>query len=133
MVELDNKILKEIRKQLEYIAKNKKDPIPYEILAERVGLKDIPNWFHIIGEYLGDISEEEVKVYKRPMLSVLVVNAAEGIPSDGFFNFAWELGRWDGKGSKNRFFEKELKEVRKTWHKKSVSIINNKHAKGAIK
>lgn len=70
-------------------------------------------------ELLGEITEHEVKIRERPMISVVVVHKNEKnnsrICGDGFFELAIDLKRWDGKGDKSNFFIKELKEVHNTW------------------
>ena len=66
-----------------------------------------------VGQVLGEISRNEVEC-GRPMLSALVVGT-NGIPGEGFRNYATELGRWDGEGDWKDFWHSELKEVYQTW------------------
>ena len=61
-----------------------------------------------IGTILGVLSRHEVE-QGRPMLSSVVVNA-DGMPGDGFFRLAAELGR---SGDDRRALE--LAETYKTW------------------
>lgn len=66
--------------------------ITYYELADAVwgnhGLANVPgNVSHILGE----ISEDEFKKYKRPMLSAVCVSDPNGFPGHNFFGLAEEL------------------------------------------
>lgn len=62
-----------------------------------------------IGKILGDISLEEHEE-GRPLLSVVVVSKSSGMPGQGFFDLAKELGLYDGKAH-DKFFYQELRKV----------------------
>ena len=59
---------------------------------------------------LGEISTYEHE-HSRPMLSVLVFHADDGMPGDGFFNLARKLGVLHGRSddAEADFFALELK------------------------
>jgi len=66
-----------------------------------------------VGQVLGEISRNEV-TRGRPMLSSVVIGT-NGIPGEGFRNFAVELGRWNGQGDWKTFWHSELEEVYRVW------------------
>ena len=66
-----------------------------------------------VGQVLGEISRNEVE-YGRPMLSAIVIGT-NGVPGEGFQNFASELGRWNGQGDWKVFWHSEMEEVYKVW------------------
>jgi len=107
MTDID--MLEKIRKQIIDVAK-RRTTIPYDILAQRVGLINQPEWFWVIGKYLGDINEQETPK-GNPMISAIVVGKETGIPGDGFWICAYNLKVWDGKGDKEEFWKKELEKV----------------------
>lgn len=92
--------------------------VTYQELAELVGLPLSGNHMgRELGQYLGDVSEDETKL-GRPMLSAVAVTAA-GEPGGGFFGLAKELGKFasDDKADRDAFWETEKKAVYKTWQR----------------
>ena len=69
-----------------------------------------------VGQVLGEISKNETE-HSRPMLSAVVVTTSK-TPGEGFYAYAQDLERWDGKGDKELFWKKELRAVYKTWTNK---------------
>jgi hypothetical protein len=69
-----------------------------------------------VGHLVGEISEDEVK-RGRPMLSALAVEKDTGIPSDGFFNLAADLGLFSGKSrtERKKFASKEKAKLYELW------------------
>src|SRR5687768_2509502 len=66
-----------------------------------------------MSELLAEISREE-HTQGRPLLSVLVVQAEDGLPGVGFFTLAKELKLMRG-GDQVTFFVQELKRVQAYW------------------
>ena len=68
-----------------------------------------------IGKVLGAISEDE-HALGRPMLSAMAVRVT-GIPGDGFYTMARDLGRLtsDDKTEQRRFWEEQSQAVYETW------------------
>jgi hypothetical protein len=92
--------------------------LTYQEIAEITGLPTQGNLMaHEVGELLGAVSANEVS-RGRPMLSAIVVSV-RGKPSEGFFNFARDLGRLadDSQEAEDRFWEEEKRVVYATWHK----------------
>lgn len=73
------------------------------------GMKQPELW-----KILGEICRHEHKA-GRPLLSVIVVTAKSGMPGDGFWELARELGLMQEEEDKNSFFDKELKKVHEQW------------------
>lgn len=93
--------------------------VTYQELAELVGLPLQGNYMgKALGEYLGDISEVEVKEHGRPMLSAIAVTTT-GKPGDGFFALAKDLGKLtsDHPSDRMAFWEAEKKSVYQTWQR----------------
>lgn len=70
------------------------------------------------GIVLGEIVEQELRE-GRPMLSAVCVGVS-GKPSDGFFAYARELGRFTGgdtKADRDAFWQKEREGVYAAWDK----------------
>lgn len=69
------------------------------------------------GQMLGEIVTQELDE-GRPMLSAVCVGVS-GKPSDGFFNFALQLGRMqaDTKAEREAFWAKERQAVYEAWSK----------------
>jgi hypothetical protein len=65
------------------------------------------------GLVLGDISEDEVKA-RRPMLSALFVKQ-NGTPGFGFFEWAWELGKFRLGDDEHDFLERTKEEIYQYW------------------
>jgi len=93
-----------------------KDIITYIELAHRVGLPTpsaIGDAFPgFIGEVRGEISANEVGK-GRPMISAIVVNKDTGMPGQGFYNLARNLGRY--RGNDEQTWVDEVKAVYKFW------------------
>jgi hypothetical protein len=94
--------------------------LTYKDIAKIMNLKDRGQ--HMgkeTGHLLGEISEDEHnQTPERPMLSALVVNANTGIPGDGFFVLARQLGRLKENATKEQqkeFWANELKQIYDTW------------------
>ena len=72
------------------------------------------------GHILGEISEDEHN-QDRPMLSAVVVQKTgkeKGIPGDGFFGLAVDLGKLDPNATdqgKRQFWENELQDTYTQW------------------
>lgn len=91
-----------------------KTTITYQELASVHGLTmDNPASRARLADLLGQISAEEYK-NGRPLLSVLVVNKASGMPGQGFFHLAKRLGSHDQRDDLT-FFVSELKKVHEYW------------------
>lgn len=100
-------------------AKNR-GTITYQDVAQIMGLP--PSGSHMgreTGFMVGAISRDEHH-YGRPMLSAICVNV-KGMPGEGFFVLAKELGKLqdDSEEGRRRFWEEEKQAVYKTWHKKT--------------
>ena len=71
------------------------------------------------GHLLGEISEHEHnQIPRRPMLSALVVKVDIGIPGEGFFVLARQLGRLKENATKEQekeFWANELNQIYDTW------------------
>jgi hypothetical protein len=65
------------------------------------------------GHILGEISEDEVGA-GRPMLSAVAVNV-HGIPSDGFYSLARELGLLKPGRNERKFWEQQRDRVYEIW------------------
>lgn len=80
-------------------------------------IMDLPTTGHHMaretGAILDAISTDEVRA-GRPMLSAVVVNT-EGMPGQGFFRLAAELGRAPGDGTDRGFWEREREAVYEEW------------------
>ncbi len=90
--------------------------VTYQELAELVGLPLQGIYMGAeLGEYLGEIVEDEVK-QGRPMLSAITVRVT-GKP--GFFALAKELGKLssDDEGVQETFWEAEKQAVYETWQR----------------
>jgi hypothetical protein len=88
----------------------------YQAVAQIMGLPLTGNYMGAqVGQMIGEISEEEIR-NGRPMLSALVVNT-HGVPSDGFYTWAKDLGRYkdDSKQTKEEFWRQEIEAVYSTW------------------
>lgn len=68
-----------------------------------------------VGHILGEISEDEVQS-NRPMLSALAVGTS-GVPSDGFFQLAKDLGQLhdDSAQGRERFWNSTRKSLYELW------------------
>ena len=88
----------------------------YQAVAQIMGLPLTGN--HMgkeVGQIIGEISQDEVQ-NGRPMLSALVVGTS-GVPGDGFYTWAKELGRLtdDSKEARAVFWESEKQAVYTAW------------------
>jgi hypothetical protein len=98
-------------------AARRRSTVTYQDLAVLVGLPKEGTWMgRALGVYLGEISEDEVKLHERPMLSAVAVNVS-GKPGPGFFAFAKELGKCtsDEPMQQSAFWEAEREAVYRTW------------------
>jgi len=92
--------------------------VTYQELAERVHLPLRGAYMGVeLGEYLGAISEDEVK-QSRPMLSAIAINV-EGKPGEGFYGLAKTLGRLTSEdpSAKETFWKAEKEAIYKTWQR----------------
>lgn len=89
----------------------------YQEIAQLAGLPLQGSYMGAeVGNIIGVISANEV-CHGRPMLSAIVVGVS-GLPGDGFYWWAEQLGRFDGSEDKEarlRFWEEEKQAVYKTW------------------
>src|SRR5450756_1778023 len=90
----------------------------YQAVAQIMGLPLSGNLMgREVGEMIGEISREEVQ-NGRPMLSAIVVGTS-GVPGDGFYTWAKELGRLkdDSKQAKEQFWKQECEAVYAAWQR----------------
>ena len=93
--------------------------VTYQELADLIALPLQGNYMGAeLGGYLGAISEDEVKLYGRPMLSAIAVTL-NGRPGGGFYAYAKDLGKLasDHSADQQAFWEAERKAVYTTWQK----------------
>jgi len=92
--------------------------VTYQELAEIMGLPLTGNYMgREVGNMIGIISEDEARL-GRPMLSAIVVDT-RGKPKKGLYEWAREIGRFQGEGAEaqERFLEQERQAVYETWQK----------------
>lgn len=65
------------------------------------------------GQILGEISEDEVS-NGRPMLSAIAVGV-NGLPGDGFFSLAKQLGKLKPDEDEDQYWKNEKQAVYDTW------------------
>jgi len=108
----------DIREKLIQVA-HSHDLITYDDLNKQLNLGldfSLPPDRDLIGHWLGEISESEVKA-KRHMLSAVVVHKEGdgfGDPGKGFYDFAQQLGVYAG-GNDLVFWAEEVKWLHKYW------------------
>lgn len=105
-----------IYERLKEAARNE-ETVPYGEVARMANLNmDLDKDRAELGNILGTISQHEVK-QGHPMLSVVAVFADEGVPSDGFYRWAHDLGLYKGHTEMDEleFFAKELKAAHDFW------------------
>jgi len=95
-------------------------PIFYEDVAAIMNLQERgQHMANETGHMLGEISEDEHnQTPRRPMLSALVVRTDTGIPGDGFFVLARQLGKLEENATEEQqreFWENERDQVYETW------------------
>lgn len=94
--------------------------ITYKELAQRVGMPvNTHTLSTLLGRLLCDINEDEQEE-NRPMLSVLVVRAADRLPGIGILDCAEYLGRLPAHTTEEEemvFWAREKKQVFRTWSK----------------
>jgi hypothetical protein len=93
--------------------------VTYQHLAQLIDIELAGNRMgSLLGEILGGISKDEVKLYHRPMLSAVSINVA-GNPGPGFFGLAKELGKLtsDDPADQRTFWETERQAVYKAWQR----------------
>ena len=112
-----SKFYNPVRDELIKVARNH-GRITYKELANKVGMPDNTYTLtKLLGELLCDINEDE-QAEKRPMLSVLVVRAADRLPGIGVYDCAEYLGRLSPGATEDDemvFWAREKKRVFKTW------------------
>ncbi len=87
--------------------------VTYQEIAKLMGIPLAGGYMaKLIGEILGEISEDEV-AHGRPMLSAIAVGVS-GLPGDGFYNWAREIGRLTTQ-TNDQFWTEEKKAVYDTW------------------
>ena len=85
----------------------------YQEIAQAVGLPTSGNYMSVeIGGLIGAISENEVKL-GRPMLSAIVIGVS-GKPGEGFFDWARNLGVFQGT-DEEAFWNEECKKLYQEW------------------
>jgi hypothetical protein len=116
MNEVNERVLASMRREILKVAR-KKRLIPYSILAARLGFDDNPGWRYLIPEYLAEINRRETSARPpRPMLTAVVITEKDGMPGPGFWDCAYYVcGVWDGNGSREDFWRKELRRVWDYW------------------
>ena len=92
--------------------------LTYTDVGHAMGLTN-PVGYHLAretGQILGEISEDEVHE-GRPMLSALAVGKESGIPGNGFFILARQLGKLGSEdwAAEIAFWEAEVGAVYGTW------------------
>ena len=88
--------------------------IEYMTVARVMGITQTGNYMSKeVGQLCGELSYNEVN-HGRPMLSAVVVRT-DGKPGEGFFIFAKQIGRWNGRGDKMDFWRSEIEEVYSAW------------------
>ena len=103
--------------KLETVA-NQRSIVYYEDIMPLVGLSwQNPHHRKEIGRMLCTISKDEV-TQRRPMLSVLVVQKSNHLPSGSFFDLAQKLGR-QGSEDDETFSFRERRLVYKRWFDKT--------------
>jgi len=97
-------------------AARKKESVPYEEIGQIMGLEAHGGMAKEIGQLLGEINEDEHN-NGRPMLSAVAVEPTTRMPGEGFFQFAKELGRFDGETDedKREFWRDEIQRVYEIW------------------
>ncbi len=115
-------IYKILYEKLKEVArKGKESKVSYEDLANLVSepfedVDDRNKFFRM----LDDINIEEHE-NERPMITAVVVHKPSfdklQMPGDGFFKLALDLGKWDGKGDRIKFWSDEIKKVWDYWGK----------------
>lgn len=106
-------------------AARRRGVVTYQELADLIGLPLQGSYMgKTLAIFLGLISQEEAK-HGRPMLSAIVVNVG-GIPGEGFYPIAIQLGLPVGEGdtARHAFWESEKAKVYETW-KKSFARKND--------
>lgn len=90
--------------------------ITYGELRDVLGWKMSGSQFqHEIAQLLGEITEDEVRLHKRPMLSATVINQEDNSPGPGFFNLARDMKMLTPGEEEYDFWLRELKRVRDYW------------------
>jgi hypothetical protein len=86
----------------------------YQEIAQAVGLPTAGSYMgSVVGELLGNISENEVSL-GRPMLSAIVVGV-NGKPGSGFIPYAKELGLFKDGDDEDTFWQKECQKIYEEW------------------
>ena len=97
--------------------------VTYQQLAVQINLPLRGNHMgREIGHVLGEISQDEVEQWNRPMLSAVAVHSTGNPPGpgDGFFVWARELGRLhsDDRKREMEFWEEEKDRVYRAWEQR---------------
>lgn len=88
----------------------------YQRIAEIMGLPlKGSHMGREVGDLIGTISANEVE-HNRPMLSAVVVNV-QGVPGEGFYDWAKKLGRFNPNdyADEKDFWRQEMEAVYATW------------------
>jgi len=108
----DEKFLKVYYKLIRTAQKRR--TISYKDVAEIIGLPIRGDHMaREAGQILGEISEWEHNE-GRPLLSAVVIREDIGIPGEGFFKLARQLGKLQGQNEQD-FWENELHDIYDTW------------------
>lgn len=82
-----------------------RETITYSELGARLGISH-----RNLGPLL-DSMNRQLHARGLPMLSAVVVKKETGMPGEGFFRLAWELGKFKAGDDARRFWQEELGKV----------------------
>jgi len=102
-----------ILRRLLTAAKNHEPPLHYSEVFNIMGLKSGNYAAAEAGRLLDEINQHAHK-QGEPLLSALVVNSNTGIPGEGFFKLAADLGRLESNAlspRKREFWKKEVQAI----------------------
>jgi len=106
-----------MRGYLTALAKLRTKPITYSDFLDDMGTEiDSPADVGTLGRYLDEVCKYENR-QGRPMLTVLLVSEETGRPSEGFYEMARQLRKYNGSSEQDetRFFQQELTAIYDTW------------------
>jgi len=90
--------------------------IYYSDLANILGLPTSGDQMrHEVSHLLGEISEDEVTLHKRPMLSAVVVSRENNRPGSGFYELARQLKKLTAGEAEEDFWVQEVNRVYTVW------------------
>jgi len=92
------------------------ETINYRKIGDMMGLPPGQNMGKQVGIICDEINQDE-HINRRPMLSAVVIRKDWGMPGDGFFKCANNLGKFKGGTDEEKysFWKNELKSVYKIW------------------